>query len=68
MSHAPRDCRHNWTSWTTSEAVTPSGERSFTFERLCTLCGGVEQSAAAIVEPNDFTYAKRLEEHSEPDD
>lgn len=51
MSHVPKECDHNWTSWTTEEAVNGAGDPEYIFLRRCTLCHKVQTEHGAIVEP-----------------
>lgn len=68
MSHLLVECRHNYTSWTTEERINAAGDRCFVFSHRCTICGHVEETSAAIMEPTEMHYARTLEAGSEPDD
>ena len=68
MSHAPRECDHNWTAMTSATVVTPAGDTMSVMQAECTICHKVDQHAGAIIEPSGFQYAKKLDAGSEPDD
>lgn len=62
---------HNWTAWSTEVVTNAAGESQPGYVRYCTIprCGAVDRERGAIIEsPQEFRYALRQEEQSEPDD